>query len=699
MDIAITIGTWLWKKYGDAIADKAVGKALEEWRRFNWNKASDAYRAKVLDLYGTVQIFGMVSPFAIEDIYTDLFVYDQPSSFRFVESTRREDLLDETDRKRASADRILRENQRIFLLGRPGSGKTTFLQHIVKLAAEEKLAGIPIYISLKQLSESSQNIDDEVILSILTEFEICGFPNPRDFVERILKNGDAIVLFDGLDEVPERGEKRQRIIKSLMEFFREYNQVKTIVTCRSGTEYQFFRDFRYVELSEFRVSQVRYFVGKWFRNEPFTATQFLEQITTPQHHGLLEMGSVPLLLALMCLAFEETKSFPKRRSDLYRVALNALLEKWDKTRGIKRDEIYRDLSTKNKNLMFSQIAFESFDKEKEIFSQSELESYIERSLALIIPGIENDNVDAGSILTSIETQHGIFVERATQIFSFHHRSFHEFYAANYIALEPDDDLLSYVVQYVNDRSWSEVFLLASELLSDQDFERFFTNSLDEASNYLNRSATASEFVRWAVLHIEPKTEETYRSMVENYATAVKSIEWTRAINIDIEDARLQGLTSSFDFARSVEYSSIHSLSIVNAIAITLALDYARTLSHSLFSVIDSLNVDYEFEIAESINTQLFHLLRFSSITNFGELHRLIQNRPLPSGREIEWQRFHKSLDRLIDKYEERGFVWSFGWSDLKALLDYMTVGKLLLDCLKVAQSSRREELERTLLML
>lgn len=51
------------------------------------------------------------------------------------------------------------------------------------------------------------------------------------------------------------------------------------------------------------------------------------------------MASTPLLLVLLCLAYEENLTFPQNRSELYKDAIQALLKKWDTSRGIQRDEI------------------------------------------------------------------------------------------------------------------------------------------------------------------------------------------------------------------------------------------------------------------------------------------------------------------------------------------------------------------------
>lgn len=55
-------------------------------------------------------------------------------------------------------------------------------------------------------------------------------------------------------------------------------------------------------------------------------------------------------------------NFPKRRAELYKEALDALLKEWDSSHNIQRDTIYRGLSVELKQRMFADIAAESFEQ-------------------------------------------------------------------------------------------------------------------------------------------------------------------------------------------------------------------------------------------------------------------------------------------------------------------------------------------------
>ena len=132
------------------------------------------------------------------------------------------------------------------------------------------------------------------------------------------------------------------------------------------------------------------------------------------------------------MAFNETLTFPQRRVEIYEEALDALLKKWDSSRRIKRDEVYRKLSLGHKENMLARIAAETFERNEYFIPQPELERYITAYVKNIPPHDTNKATDGEDILKAIEVQHGIFVERAREVYSFSHLTFQEYFTAKYI---------------------------------------------------------------------------------------------------------------------------------------------------------------------------------------------------------------------------------------------------------------------------
>ena len=109
-------------------------------------------------------------------------------------------------------------------------------------------------------------------------------------------------------------------------------------------------------------------INNWFGVESKKANLLWAKLN--QDKPIKELASIPLLLTLFCIAFDETMEFPTNRAELYKEALDALLKKWDASRGIKRDEMYKNLSIRRKESMFSRIAAKSFDENEYYFKWS-----------------------------------------------------------------------------------------------------------------------------------------------------------------------------------------------------------------------------------------------------------------------------------------------------------------------------------------
>ena len=146
------------------------------------------------------------------------------------------------------------------------------------------------------------------------------------------------------------------------------------------------------------------------------------------------------------------------------------MKKWDSSRNIRREEIYKDLSLRRKESLYSRIALTTFEKDQYFLPQRTLESYIANFIQHL-PNVREDTleVDSEAILKAIEAQHGIFVERARGIYSFSHLTFQEYYAAKYLSeTAKKGDLEALVVREFTNDKWREVLLIISGMLDNAD---------------------------------------------------------------------------------------------------------------------------------------------------------------------------------------------------------------------------------------
>jgi len=467
-------------------------------------------------------IFDLSQPRRLEQIYTPLQVLPRLNHERWLEvaDLQRPDQsgrvnLQTLNAARIPAIAIVDRYPKLVILGKPGAGKTTFLQHLAISSDEGKYYpnSVPLFIQLRHFVAEAQAHQNFSLLDYIhRRWLIAGISHAQ--TEQILQAGRALLLLDALDEIPPISVTQT--LASLQEFFAVYFENAVILTCRLASQEYFFRGFHYVELSDFDDQSIATFAKQWFAalhadqqtnysspsspplnqatdtnapsftnslNEEFAspgelqAQRFLDALNRPENQAIRELGVTPILLNLICSVYQERQNFPLQRAKLYQAGLDTLLVRWDNARGIQRDHTYRNLSLADKIKLLSQIAAELFEAERFFFEKEEVLTIIARYLEETFEGAatsdhETLRLDSEAVLRSITLQHGLLIEQARDIYSFSHLTFQEYFTARKIAASPSPVCLDLALKNLADRvfnvRWREVILLTASLVSQAD---------------------------------------------------------------------------------------------------------------------------------------------------------------------------------------------------------------------------------------
>lgn len=658
---ATAAGAWAWDKYGKSLTDKAAGAASDGWKKFKWKKASADYRAKIKKLYGTMQIMGMAEPVPLDNIFTEAYLLNKPTAFsRFdierLKQASADPAAPPPNAKRVGGLTLVKRNKNLFILGKPGAGKTTFLKYIaVQAAAPAKpvIDKVPIFVSLKRWADSEMDL----LPFIEEQFGNCDFPEARPFMEELLKAGGAIVLFDGLDEVNQEGGQRDKQTRAMNNFIEKYDRTQYLITCRLAASDYSFKPFTYVEIADFTPKQIETFVANWFRNQEGekdeeTSNRFLTEFKKDDNKGLRDLARTPLLLTLLCLSFNETLTFPQRRVEIYEEALDALLKKWDSSRRIKRDEVYRKLSLGHKENMLARIAAETFEKNEYFIPQSKLERLITNFVKNVPPHDIGETVEGEAVLKAMEAQHGIFVERAHKVYSFSHLTFQEYFTAKYIVATTNEGALkSLVKEHCADGRWREVFLLTTSLLQDAGrFIQTFRHVVDQ------------------LLAGDEKLLTLLTRAAERAAQS-KTKQWLVRPGYFLADIYTHEINEDLDYG------------LADSLALALAEDRVIALDLGLMIALRSL-------LRHDRDGHYYTYIDGKRALEAGcnELAEELSTLSLPgdNAAQSEQDEVADKLRALMKKYRDIGHEWNLTEEQEARLADYFSATNLLRDCLELA---------------
>ncbi|MDZ8228027.1 NACHT domain-containing NTPase [Nostoc sp. ChiVER01] len=640
---------------------------------------------KIQSQCATTRLLDIAQPIQLEKIYVSTNILNNITSRRWLDILDLQELipeelncsgLNQVDQERLSAIQAVITYPKLMVLGKPGSGKTTFLQHIAIQCNQGKLLSdrIPIFIRLKNFAEDAKKTGTHSLFNyIRQELADCGASDQE--IQTLLVDGRMLILLDGLDEIPE--DNNVKIISEIDTFTEKYYRNQSIITCRIGYQYYQFEGFSDVEIADFDSSQIEAFVQNWFVNVSKNslekgkalACEFVQKLQLLENQQIREIAVRPLLLNLICCVFQARSDFPVRRVELYKQGLDILLNRWDKVRNIKRNEIYVHLSLPHKLELLSQIAAITFKQGNYFFTQSNVQQYITDYLMKQTEP-EVLQLSSEAVLKLLETD-GLLIEQARGIYSFSHIAFQQYLTAKNIVTSPNPQILEKkiieLVSHLSEARWHKIFLLTAGILDNPTcLLQLMKQHIDQLVSF---DKQLQKFFNW-LNHKSLSVQSTHKRVS------------VRAFYLTLELLDDLNLTNDLAFSLGIDLRFTSNLTpdlaldiaLQFALRLSLALPYEQTLDRVLalrFALPDNGTV--------ACNPELQH-----------SLQKLKEQLPTPfQGREKlkEWwsangQTWANELRLVIVRSRNIGHQWQFSEQHKEILKQYYTANYLLVDCLK-----------------
>ncbi|MGH4012167.1 MAG: pentapeptide repeat-containing protein, partial [Pseudonocardiaceae bacterium] len=339
------------------------------------------------------------------------------------------------------------------LLGDVGMGKTTtaklFTQRLLELRAGDTPGPLPILFDLRDVRITGLVATmtlDHILDGMLDANRPASVPRNRlcaDVVRRRLHQGDAVVVFDGLDEVLVHLNllDQQLFTRQLWRALGEGSGAKMLLTCRTqyfrtirdeityftGAERQGLRGEDYLALLmlPFREQQVREYLAANLDRDAAWVDGFLDTIAAV--HDLPDLVRRPLTLRLIAdqVEFIETAKLAGRtlRSvDLY----GEVVERW-----LSRDSGKHNLIPEHKQLLMEEIAAGLWRSGRNSWGAAEVDNWL-LDLLDRRPDLQRHYRERVPDLWKADFRTATFLKREDDTFAFGHRSLFEYFLARHL---------------------------------------------------------------------------------------------------------------------------------------------------------------------------------------------------------------------------------------------------------------------------
>jgi hypothetical protein len=326
---------------------------------------------------------------------------------------------------------------RCIVVAGPGFGKSVLLKAVAARLAQGPL--VPVQIPLGSFASSEQGVVEFLMTYVNPDFNI------RINWARLAEKGLAVLLFDGLDEMP--AGRRQAVLGRIATFAARYPSVPWMLTVRDPSALSGPAEARTVELLPLEDTDIMRFADAMKRSVPgldgWALTRRLE--TYPD---LARLTRIPLFLSILLATWRAGADLPSNRSELIESYLRTLFQPQQH----KALPAHDDDSVLLRSIAEA-LAFERLEKQ-EIGAT-------ERDVRETVTRVSLHTAGTSAVLERL-LNFGILRRQSAIRLEFPFPIVQEYLAACYLVQKQPEDLLSRIPDALQ-RPWAQVMQFALEL--------------------------------------------------------------------------------------------------------------------------------------------------------------------------------------------------------------------------------------------
>lgn len=357
---------------------------------------------------------------------------------------------------------------RLVITGAPGSGKSTLLRHLALCMAGDMLvtgdeseadlnrlgfwplpAYTPIFVELRALvrtafPEPTTAVTLEKFFAYIEAEQLKphGIGGYLDDLRAQLRDGDAMIFLDGLDEVPDaETDERREQIKTLAHLLSQ--QYPACRICITSRPYAYAGDwqldgFGQVTLTNLDPDRLEELALRLFRVVlgQEGAEQEAESFKVQMKNVPKELRGSPLFFTLMASIWlnntmkPAAQRLPVSRSDIYRECVEMLIRRWTRKDAISGQSMLDEIGLDEAQLrrVLQALAYHVHGETGE----SDDAEFTGGRILDTVRQLRLKRIDIDGLCDALAQRAGVIYERAPNRYQYAHRSFQEHLAACYL---------------------------------------------------------------------------------------------------------------------------------------------------------------------------------------------------------------------------------------------------------------------------